>query len=129
MPKKYFLVRNPSFFDSLDELTAYASEMKADDIEGLVVGTYVGELHLDTNMVLRNSSKVKKLKVRGVTRKDVLPQMPPLQEQEEPEVQPTFLQCSFCHRPKVKTVLADGIPTHLCEEHVSIERELLNVRN
>ena len=131
MAKKYLLVRNPDFFDSMEEVTAYASRLKAEHIEGLFVGPYVGELHLDTNMVLRNNSKVKKLKIRDV-KKEIPPTTMPLQETEgteEEEVQLDTLQCSFCHRPGIKTIVIDKRPTHMCMEHLSVEKDLFNAAN
>ena len=134
MAKKYFLAIDPIIFDSIEEAVSYIENMqrtnKEIEIDKLVIGSLVGKLEQNTSFVIRSNNKVKRIKTKDLpvpTPEPVRPVLDETPEEEEPVL--SVIQCSFCHRPKVKTTVIDRLPTHLCEEHLSIEKELLNVGN
>ena len=128
MAKKYFLALNPILFDSIEDAASYINGMDTDvDLEGMVIGSLVGQLEKNTSFVIRKDNKIKRIKTKPPLTSAEPPPAPSVEE-EEPEPK-AALQCSFCHRPQVKTRIVDGLPTHLCQDHLSIEKELLNVGN
>ena len=137
MPKKYFLAQEPILFNSLEEVASYVSELQKKDREvdlsGLVIGTLVGKLEQDTSFVIRNDkNKIKKVKVKVTPPPSVNAKpLPPIQEdtEDEEEEDTQVLTCSFCAKPKVKTIIVDKQPTHMCVNHLSIEKDVLNAGN
>lgn len=124
MAKKYILALDPPIFNTLEEVANYVQLLQTRDpdldLTTIIVGTYIGIIEKKTSFLLKNGEKIKKLK-ETVAKKETEAEI-----KEEVEVTPVEKTCSFCSKLAIKTFYFENSPTHMCEDHLFVEKELNN---